>query len=336
MGYRAEKEEIEKKDRKIKFVVFAIVMVILASLCVFSAFVPPEEWKYYVALPNLSKRTEGELRIHFLDVGQADSTLIEFPDGQTLLLDGGDVDADEKILRYLNALKIETLDYILLTHGDIDHCGSLQKVFERKTVKKVFTPYVSTDELTGTSAFVNFLTAIENSSAEVEVAKRFSKIESIDERYPFTFSILFPYSGESGGNENFDENELSTICWLDYMGKSTLFCGDTNADILQKLVFENELGEFNKMGVDLASTEILKVPHHGGNDGLYEEFFDFVSVETAVISCGKNNPYGHPASGTLKFLRDSNVEVYRTDWHGDVVVRVDKNAQIQIEHKKRN
>lgn len=334
MGYRAEKEKLEEKNRKIKFVVFAVVMAIVASLCVFSIFVPAETWKYYVNLPKLSTRAEGELRVHFLDVGQADATLIEFPDGQTLLLDGGDVDADEKILRYLNALKIKTLDYILLTHSDIDHCGSLQKVFEQKRVKTVITPYVPADQLTGSSAFIDFMEAVENSDSTVKVAQRFLEIESKDARYPFTFSLLFPYSNVSGGNEGFDNNELSTVCWLDYFGESVLFCGDTNETVLRKLVLESTLGVFSEKGIDFSSTEILKVPHHGGEEGLYEEFLSYLSLESAVISCGKNNGYGHPTAQTLNMLRDAEVDLYRTDWHGDITLRISKDGSSSFEHKK--
>ena len=90
MSYAKEKEKIRRKHRKIKYAVVTILMIAVAGVCIFSWFVPPSSWKYYVSLPDVSKRREGELRIHFLDVGQGDCTLLEFPDGQTMLIDGGD------------------------------------------------------------------------------------------------------------------------------------------------------------------------------------------------------------------------------------------------------
>ena len=124
MSYAKEKEKIRRKHRKIKYAVVTILMIAVAGVCIFSWFVPPSSWKYYVSLPDVSKRREGELRIHFLDVGQGDCTLLEFPDGQTMLIDGGDGQERNTaaVLRYLNALKIKRPDFLLLTHSDSDHC----------------------------------------------------------------------------------------------------------------------------------------------------------------------------------------------------------------------
>ena len=86
MNYRQEKEKAAAKGRKIKAIILAIVVFLTAGLCIFSAFYPASTWKYYVGLPDVPKRKEGELRIHFLDVGQGDCTLIEFPDGRTMMI----------------------------------------------------------------------------------------------------------------------------------------------------------------------------------------------------------------------------------------------------------
>ena len=142
MGYRAEKLEIEGKIKVVKRVALGVVLVVLTGLCVFSAFMPADTWKHYVGKPEIDKRGEGELRIHFLDVGQGDSTLIELPDGKIVLIDGGNAQEENstKILRYLNALKIDTIDHLVVSHADSDHCGGLKTVVENKKILTAYLP----------------------------------------------------------------------------------------------------------------------------------------------------------------------------------------------------
>ena len=111
-----------------------------------------------------------------------------------------------------------------------------------------------------------------------------------------------------------------------------MFCGDTNETVLQKLCEEDELGLFNEKGIYLNSVELLKFPHHGAKDGANTDILNYLNVKTAVISCGKNNYYGHPNGETLSILGSVNVDTYRTDWHGDVVITVFQNGEYKTEY----
>ena len=255
MSYAKEKEKIRRKYRKIKYAVVTILMIAVAGACIFSWFVPPASWKYYVSLPDVSKRREGELRIHFLDVGQGDCTLLEFPDGQTMLIDGGDGQERNTaaVLRYLNALKIKRPDFLLLTHSDSDHCGGLAKILKMKGAGTVYLPainnYYINDEY---AAFREVILTEKYHSVD---SRRYLQIVSNSAAYPYTLTFLWPYRAGNpgspydkvnGGEYTEDDlNDCSAVVWLDYFGTSALFCGDATFRV-EKILMQDYEGDFLK------------------------------------------------------------------------------------------
>ncbi|MBS5021609.1 MAG: MBL fold metallo-hydrolase [Firmicutes bacterium] len=337
MSYAKEKEKIRRKHRKIKYAVVTILMIAVAGVCIFSWFVPPSSWKYYVSLPDVSKRREGELRIHFLDVGQGDCTLLEFPDGQTMLIDGGDGQERNTaaVLRYLNALKIKRPDFLLLTHSDSDHCGGLAKILKMKGAGTIYLPainnYYINDEY---AAFREVILTEKYHSVD---SRRYLQIVSNSAAYPYTLTFLWPYRAGNpgspydkvnGGEYTEDDlNDCSAVVWLDYFGTSALFCGDATSRV-EKILMQDYEGDFFKgYGVELDNTEILKVSHHGSASGTSREFMEFLGVETAAISCGKNNPYGHPSAEACGALESVGAEIYRTDRQGNIVVTISSGGK---------
>ena len=327
MGYAKEKEKVEREIRKIKRILLIITVTFVVALVVFSAFYPPSIWKYYVGLPKVGKRVEGEMRIHFIDVGQGDATLIELPDGKIVLIDGGDAtkQTEKQLLRHLNALKIKTIDYMVVTHADSDHCGGLAAVLAHKTVKRVYLPKTRS---TVNEAYAKFYAAVEKERVEegckTFYANRMNLFDGISST-EYKISFLYPYSSEII-DEN-ESNNASAVVWLDYRGVSALFTGDATLEVEEILLRdENDLDLMGFYGVDLKSTEILKVSHHGSRYATSAEFIEFLGVETAVISCGKDNAYNHPSETVLNVLKDANAAVYRTDTQGSVIITVKKDG----------
>ena len=329
MGYRAEKNKIEGRLRIVKIVVLCVLLVALLGLCIFSAFVPPETWKYHVGLPKLSKRQEGELRMHFLDVGQGDCILIEFPGGKVALIDGGDgrESTETEIMRYLNALKIKTIDYLVVTHSDADHCGGLDKVVRYKSVLNAYLP-ITSPEKAGSEYAELYAQLME----EEECARQYSHrgLRLGDENVGYVFSFLYPYTIIEADKEKDDNNAQSAVLWLDYKGVSALFTGDAPFDTENVLMRDDQLGLFDNFGIDLTSTEILKVAHHGSADSTSLAFLKYLGVRTAVLSCGKNNQYGHPSQETQLNLTQAGVESYRTDELGSVVISVSVEGKMSL------
>ncbi len=336
MNDRQEKEKAAAKGRKIKAIILAIVVFLMAGLCIFSAFYPASTWKYYVGLPDVSKRKEGELRIHFLDVGQGDCALVEFPDGRTMMIDGGDGKAEhtKTILRYINALKIDTLDFLLLTHSDSDHCGGLAEIMEVKGAKTVYIPEIK--DVNINREYAEFYASVAESDARIIYSERYLRIFSEGE-YPYSLVFLSPYRAGNPGGSPYDKvnggdytendlNDTSAVVWLDYFGTSTLFCGDATSRIEETLIRDAELNFFEDYGVRLDSTEILKVSHHGSATGTGEEFVKYLGVETAIISCGKDNLYGHPSAEVCDGLAAAGSKVYRTDQSGNIMISVFPNG----------
>ncbi len=328
MGYRAEKLKVENKVKILKRVLLCVVVGIILCLCVFSAFVPSATWKYYVKKPKVGKRGEGELRIHFIDVGQGDATLLELPDGKTMLIDGGNEAATVTVMRYLNALNVKTIDYLVVTHTDIDHCGGLDSVVKYKNVGTAYLPNASVDVNT---EYAQLCAALQANGCKQTLSSR--SVEIVGAEYRFSF--LYPYTATREDEaEKSDANEESAVIWLDYHGVNALFTGDAPQSMEEILLRDDALGLFEKRRVDLHSIEILKVAHHGSAYSGCAEFLSTIGVRTAVISCGKNNVYGHPSSETLERLESVGADVYRTDESGHVVLTISADGTYAVETVK--
>lgn len=319
MGYLAEKRIAEHKWKRAKRIVLLVVAVLLVALCIFSAFVPPNTWKYYLHMPNVGERKRGEMRVHFVDVGQGDSIIVELPDDKILVIDGGSerTSATDSLMRYLNALKIDTIDFLVVTHTDADHCGGLDTVVELKTVERAFLPV---DEYTDNVEYAALYGALRQNGVAIELSSRSSLIESD----LYTLACLYPHSyAEMNGS-----NEDSAVVWLDYKGVSVLFTGDADFNTEEILLRDAKLGAFEPLKVRLDETEILKVSHHGSNDATSKEFVEYLGVETAVISCGLGNAYNHPSAELLERLKDC--EVRRTDKDGSIVVTALESGEYKV------
>lgn len=327
MGYASEKEQIEKKKKSKKKKVMWLCAILILVLVLCTAFSTADSWVYRIGKPNTGTRNEGEMRIHFIDVGQGDATLVELPDGKIMLIDGGNgtSDSNTALLRYFNALDIDTIDYLFLTHADIDHYGGLTTVLEKKTVVRAFLPL--TMETPSTSYEKFFATLMQEEcpysyACPPNTEHPEMKLSVTDGAYPYTLVVLYPYiqTVDSGEQVKSDDNASSIVIWLDYQGTSVLLTGDAPSETETLLMRDSRLGLHECYGVNLTSTEILKTAHHGSNLSSSAEFLEYIGTRTAVVSCGENNAYNHPSSETLARLQAVGAQTYRTDTDGSVII----------------
>lgn len=245
--------------------------------------------------------SQGEMRVHFLDVGQGDSIFIELPDQKTMLIDAGESKNADDIIGYIASLGIDTIDYVVATHPHSDHIGGMARVIYKMNVNNIYMPKVSHN----TRTFENLLETVSSKNLTVKTAKAGVKIYSDD---TINIEILSPI------RESYEElNDYSAVIKLTYLNNSFLFMGDA-----EKLVE----GDIENTNADI-DCDVLKVGHHGSETSSSKSFIKKASPKYAVISCGIDNEYGHPHKQTLLTLADC--EILRTDTDGTIIISSDGN-----------
>lgn len=264
---------------------------------------------------RMEPREEGELRVHFLDVGQGDCTVIEFPSGDVVLIDAGDGSFLNRIhtVRYLKALAPAHLTMIL-THADADHYGGFEALVRAFGADAFYLPAAGED----TPEYAALLDAVERSGAETGVMTRYGVIADRSGAY---LACISPRSLDDE-----EGNEASSVFYLRYEGVGVMLAGDISSAVERRLVRENALlegifdcGDFR---VRPEETEILKVSHHGSAYSSCTEWLSLLSPEAAVVSCGAGNAFSHPSPEALGRISAAGAEIYRTDELGDVIVGI--------------
>ena len=237
---------------------------------------------------------EGRLEIHFLDVGQGDSTLI-IQGGHTMLVDGGDNLHSWQVTGYLNYLGIDHLDYMIATHPDMDHIGGLDVVLQNISCDMVLMPDCERD----TYSYRGLVQAMEEKAIKPVVPEA----GEVYELGTAEFTILAPLDSYENVNDN------SIAFRLVHGENRFLFTGDAERDAEEDMM---------KAGRSLSS-DVYKVAHHGSRGTNTELFMLAVRPKYAVISCGEGNEYGHPHARVLNLLRLLRTKVFRTDEQGTIV-----------------
>ncbi len=244
------------------------------------------------------QRNAPVLRVHFIDVGQGDSILIQMPDGAMALIDGGNNDG--RAAAYLRRLGVTRIDVLIATHPHADHIGGLPQVMNTFSVGQVWTSGASNT----TGIFETFLDTIAARKIPYHEAKAGDSIPLGSAR----LAVL------AGAQKAQDLNDTSLVVRLAYGTVSFLFTGDAEADVEARMLrlFPGQL-----------RSTVLKVGHHGSSSSSSIPFLQAVQPRVAVYSAGKGNPYGHPTPRTIANLKAVGAVVYGTDVHGTVVISTD-------------
>jgi len=238
---------------------------------------------------------EGKLKVHYIDVGQADAILIE-QEGKYMLIDGGNNDDKEKLLSYLKSNGVKKLEYVIGTHPHEDHIGSLDAVIEKFEIGKVLMPKVTHT----TKTFKDVVSETKKKGLKFTTPK----IGDVFELGEGKFTVLAPNSSEYK-----DLNDYSIVIRFEYGNRSFMFTGDAE---------EHSEKEIINKGLEIRS-DVLKAGHHGSSSSSSVEFLNRVKPKYAVISCGKDNDYGHPHTEVIERFNRLGIKMLRTDKLGTIV-----------------
>ncbi|QKE71328.1 MBL fold metallo-hydrolase [Arthrobacter citreus] len=266
----------------------------------------------YQFKPTDTKAATKNLNVHFIDVGQGDAIYIKTPNGDDIVIDGGNKAKGDIVVDYLKKQKVKDIEVMISTHPDADHVGGLDEVLEAFKVKSVYAPNVSNN----TQAFKQFLTAVKNEKLKIKPVTAGFKLD--------LKGVSAEFVGPVKSYSKSDLNDWSAVLKLVYNKNSFLFTGDAESKSEQDMI---------KSKKDL-KVDVLKVGHHGAKTSSSQAFLDKVKPKFAVIGVGANNRYGHPTNDTLNRLKKYKTKVYRTDKNGSVVVTSDgKKITVKTEKK---
>lgn len=253
-----------------------------------------KEEKKPVSIENFSDDDSSPvLDVYFLDVGQGDATLLQC-DGHNMLIDCGPEDSGTKIQLFLKKHDVEKLDYLILTHPDADHIGGADVIITKFDIDNIFMLDYPKDS----KAYLNLMDAISYKGyfwQQPEITSEYS----LGAAY---FTILGPLTYYD------DVNNSSIITKVTYGKNRLLFTGDCQ-----------EAGESDLVmaGYDILA-DIYKAGHHGSHTSSSEWFVDMVNPSAAVISCGRDNSYGHPHEEVLNIFNNRGISILRTDTMGTI------------------
>lgn len=242
------------------------------------------------------------LEVHYLNIGQGDSTLIITPDRKTILIDGGESGSVIFELSEVLPAWVKKIDIMMITHTDLDHLGGMLEVINRYEVGVVY--FNAPEEKGFTVAY--FIDQL--SELEIPLVEIFADDDQII-GCCVEIDFLWPVRPEE---LNLDPNDTSLSFMLKYKGFTTYMAGDLSYK------YEEKILAGKKYDVD-----VMKASHHGSKTSSSQSMLKRLNPETAIISCGVDNKFGHPHQEVLDALDEEGVSIIRTDLAGRITLETD-------------
>jgi competence protein ComEC len=259
----------------------------------------------------------GSLEVHYVNVGQADATLLVSPTGETMLIDSGDWrDEGETVVEYLEARGIDRIDHLVSTHAHADHIGGHAELIEQYETEKEGVGAVYDSGAVHTSrTYEDYLDAVQRHDVTLYEVSEGDEIPFAGARA----TVLNPV--EPGGD---DLHANGVVLHVGYGETGFVFTGDAERDVEGRLV--------DAYGDDLEA-EVYQAGHHGSNTSSGPAFLDAVDPEVAVVSSANDSQYGHPHDETLERLAARDVRTTWTAVHGTTVVVSDGSSlEVRTQH----
>lgn len=277
------------KKKKIISSIIGIIVVLLAGY-------------FGIDLTQDSKvPKDSKLMISYMDVGQGDAEYIKV-NGNDILIDAGPRSNSKELLEQLKAKNIDDFELVIATHPHEDHIGGMVDVFKEYEVKAFYSPKITHT----TKTYENLVKAVKDEGLKTKELKGGMVIDLGEGA---KFEVFTPQKSE------YEElNDYSPIMKLSFGDTSYLFTGDA-----EKLAEEEALAKY-KTSLD---SDVIKFGHHGSSSSSSNAFIEAVSPKYGIISCAKDNKYGHPHRETLDIIKKYNIKTFRTDTDGEIILTSD-------------
>lgn len=243
-----------------------------------------------------AEEQQPKMDVHFIDVGQGDSILIETPSDKTILIDGGPPKAGEKVVAYLKEQQVKKINLLIATHPDIDHIGGLTDVMKTFKVDRL----IDSGKIHSTKTYARYISEVLKKRIPTEIAHKNDLIK-IDPL--LKMRVLNTHSGSG------DSNASSIAVKISYKEIDFLLMADIEKEREKKLMKRYDL-----------QSEILKVAHHGSHTSTFIDFLKEVNPEVAVLTYSKKNNFGHPVDRVIDNLKKVNAAIYSTEVFGNTVI----------------
>ena len=237
-----------------------------------------------------------QLTVHFLDVGQGDSIFIQFPNGNTMLIDGGIKGEGNEIVQYIRGSGVTQLDAVVATHPDSDHIGGLIPVLNSIKIKQ----FIDSGKVHTSQTYEQMIQLVTDKNITYTVPQRGDTFEIDPE---VKIEVL------NADEHAEDNNEASIVLKMTYGAVSFLLTGDAGVEKEHEMMAHGNL-----------QATILKAGHHGSNTSSSTSFIKVVKPEVAILSYGNDNKYGHPHAEVIDNLRAVKSKIYGTGESGTIVV----------------
>lgn len=304
MGKKRRSKKAEQQLRSLILAAVAVVLCMAVSLILGQERLDAilDALSGGTGLSSAPADVAGELKVHFIDVGQGDCALIQ-TETQNVLVDAGERGNSDTIIAYLQAQKVGKLDLVVATHPHSDHIGSMPEVLEAFGAKEMLAGRVPDKLIPTTRIYEKLLDVVEAQDIPVEEA-------APGLQYDLGGGALITVLGPVSDNIS-DLNNTSVVFRLDYGKTSFLFTGDAEKDSEQEILESSLRGRLR--------ADVLKLGHHGSSTSTTQAWLDAVRPQFAVALLGADNDYGHPHKETLEKLKKAEIPLYRSDLNGTIV-----------------
>ncbi len=292
-----------------------LIGIIIAIILAFFAY---EAKDMVTENVDVSEFAKGDaVYVHFIDVGQGSSTLIQ--EGTSgILIDAGEKDYGQVVIDYLEKVGIDSLEYVVASHPHSDHIGGLDDVLYKFPVDTIVMPELEEFNTPTTRVYEDLLTAVFDNDIPADfIYGKQSYIFGLNDN--INIEVLGPVEQVS------DLNDMSIILRASAYDTDFMILGDAKKQELES-VYKNPLNKSLSINENSFKSDIIAMGHHGSSTSIYKPFLNAVDADIAVISCGKDNKYGHPHKEALNYINENAMTSLRTDEIGNIVFKVTENG----------